>query len=172
VAAGIRSVLGGRNKSFSIEYTCEAPGEQQWFLVTVTPLPGERPTGAVVMHLNITAQMRAKRRLLESEEEYRVLFDSNPHPMWVFDVETLAFLAVNDAAVRLYGYSRDEFLGMTIKEIRPLGEVPALLEYLDTIPDSPSLPATQVKHRKRTARCWRCKAAPTRSSSTARARAW
>jgi hypothetical protein len=36
-----------------------------------------------------------------TEEEYRVLFDSNPHAMWVFDVETLAFLVVNDAAVRL-----------------------------------------------------------------------
>src|SRR5687768_348627 len=81
--------------------------------------------------------------------EYRLLFDSNPHPMWVFDAETLAFLAVNDAAVRLYGYSRDEFLGMTIKDIRPREEVPALLEYLTTIPDSPSLPATQVKHRKK-----------------------
>ena len=69
--------------------------------------------------------------------------------MWVFDVETLAFLAVNDAAVRLYGFSRDEFLAMTIKEIRPLEEVPALLEYLAGIPDSPSLPATQVKHRKK-----------------------
>ena len=47
---------------------------------------------------------------LASEQQYRLLFDSNPHPMWVFDVETLAFLAVNDAAVRLYGFSRDEFL--------------------------------------------------------------
>jgi PAS domain S-box-containing protein len=91
----------------------------------------------------------ADQRRLESEQEYRLLFDSSPHPMWVFDVETLAFLAVNDAAVRLYGFSRDEFLGMTIKEIRPLEEVPALLEYLATIPDSPSLPATQVKHRKK-----------------------
>jgi PAS domain S-box-containing protein len=81
--------------------------------------------------------------------EYRLLFDSNPHPMWVFDAETLAFLAVNDAAIRLYGYSRHEFLGMTIKEIRPREEVPALLEYLTIIPDSPSLPATQVKHRKK-----------------------
>ena len=91
----------------------------------------------------------AERRLLENEEEYRLLFDSNPHAMWVFDVETLAFLAVNNAAVRLYGFSREEFLGMTIKDIRPLEEVPALLEYLPTMPDSPSLPATQVKHRKK-----------------------
>jgi two-component system, cell cycle sensor histidine kinase and response regulator CckA len=96
-----------------------------------------------------TEPKSADRRLLESDEEYRLLFDSNPHAMWVFDIETLAFLAVNDAAVRLYGYSRDEFLGMTIKEIRPLEEVPALLDYLATIPDSPGLRATQVRHRKK-----------------------
>ena len=49
--------------------------------------------------------------LAQSEEQYRLLFEGNPHPMWVYDVETLAFLAVNDAAVESYGYSRDEFLG-------------------------------------------------------------
>jgi two-component system, cell cycle sensor histidine kinase and response regulator CckA len=108
-----------------------------------------QPTEVVGSLSDVSVRKRAERRLLESEEEYRLLFDSNPHPMWVFDVETLAFLAVNDAAVRLYGFSRDEFLGMTIKEIRPLEEVPALLEYLPTIPDSPSVPATQIKHRKK-----------------------
>jgi two-component system, cell cycle sensor histidine kinase and response regulator CckA len=54
-----------------------------------------------------------------AEERRRLLFDSNPQPMWIFDVETLEFLAVNDAAVRHYGYSRDEFLGMTIMDVRP-----------------------------------------------------
>jgi two-component system cell cycle sensor histidine kinase/response regulator CckA len=98
---------------------------------------------------DVTERGAAERRMEDGGEEYRLLFDSNPHPMWVFDAETLAFLAVNDAAVRLYGYSRAEFLAMTIKEIRPREEVPALLEYLTTIPDSPSLPATQVKHRKK-----------------------
>jgi PAS domain S-box-containing protein len=83
------------------------------------------------------------------DQEYRLLFDNSPHPMWVWDAETLAFLEVNEATVALYGFSRDEFLGMTIKEIRPPEEVPALLEYLRTMPDSPGLPATQVKHRKR-----------------------
>jgi PAS domain S-box-containing protein len=52
------------------------------------------------------------------------LFDASPQPMWIFDVETLEFLAVNDAAVRHYGYSRDEFLGMTIMDIRPAEEPP------------------------------------------------
>src|SRR6185369_8514620 len=66
--------------------------------------------------------------LQESETRYRLLFDSNPLPLWVYDLETLSFLTVNDAAVRHYGYSRDEFLGMTIKAIRPAEDVAALLE--------------------------------------------
>jgi diguanylate cyclase (GGDEF)-like protein/PAS domain S-box-containing protein len=61
-------------------------------------------------------------------ERYRLLFDSNPHPMWVYEEKSLRFLAVNDAAVDRYGYSRDEFLAMTIKDIRPPEDVPALLE--------------------------------------------
>jgi PAS domain S-box-containing protein len=56
-------------------------------------------------------------RVRESEERYRTLFESNPHPMWVFDIETLTFLAVNDAAVRHYGYSREEFLAMSLKDV-------------------------------------------------------
>jgi PAS domain S-box-containing protein len=67
-------------------------------------------------------------RLQESEEQYRLLFDSNPHPMWVYERETLAFLAVNDTAVQMYGYSREEFLRMNIRDIRPPEDVPALLE--------------------------------------------
>jgi signal transduction histidine kinase len=50
---------------------------------------------------------------------YRMLFESSPLPMWVLDAESLRFLSVNDAAVRLYGYSRDEFLAMTAHEIYP-----------------------------------------------------
>ncbi|SDM88539.1 PAS domain S-box-containing protein [Geoalkalibacter ferrihydriticus] len=64
---------------------------------------------------------------LDSEKRYRQLFISNPQPMWIYDLDTLAFLAVNDAAVRRYGYSREEFLAMTIKDIRPLEDVAGLL---------------------------------------------
>ena len=56
-----------------------------------------------------------------------MLFEASPTPMWVYDADTLAFLAVNDAAIRHYGYSRDEFLAMTIKDIRPAEDVPRLL---------------------------------------------
>ena len=58
---------------------------------------------------------------------YRLLFENNPQPMWVYDVESLVFLAVNRAAVDQYGYSRNEFLRMTIRDIRPAEDIPALL---------------------------------------------
>jgi len=64
--------------------------------------------------------------LRDSEERYRELFASNPHPMWVYDLETLRFLAVNAAAVAQYGYSESEFLAMTIADIRPPEDVPRL----------------------------------------------
>ena len=62
-------------------------------------------------------------KLKESEDYYRYLFAANPIPMWVYDTTTLYFLQVNAAAVGLYGYSREEFLKMTIEEIRPQTEV-------------------------------------------------
>ena len=64
---------------------------------------------------------------LTSEALNRFDFDHNATPMWVFDVSTLAFSAVNDAAVYHYGYSRKEFLSMTILDIRPSEDIAPLL---------------------------------------------
>jgi PAS domain S-box-containing protein len=83
----------------------------------------------VVAQVKALLRMRqAEESLRESELRYRELFESNPHPMWVYATSTLQFLAVNEAAVRTYGYSREEFLSMTISQIRPAEEVPTLLE--------------------------------------------
>jgi PAS domain S-box-containing protein len=61
----------------------------------------------------------AEERLRQSETKYRLLFEDNPEPIWVFDSETLRFLAVNDAAIHRYGWTREEFLAMSILDIRP-----------------------------------------------------
>jgi two-component system, cell cycle sensor histidine kinase and response regulator CckA len=62
----------------------------------------------------------------KSEEQYRLLFESNPEPMWVYDERSVDILAVNEAAIRNYGYSREEFLTMTLRDVRPAEEIPVL----------------------------------------------
>lgn len=66
--------------------------------------------------------------LEESEKRYSNLFHLSPQPMWVYALDTLCFLDVNEAALRHYGYSREEFLSMTIKDIRPREDIPLMEE--------------------------------------------
>jgi two-component system cell cycle sensor histidine kinase/response regulator CckA len=70
---------------------------------------------------------KGKEAGLSGDAGYRMLFEASPVPTWVYDEETLRFLAVNDAAVRQYGWTREEFLSMKITEIRPSADVDAVL---------------------------------------------
>jgi len=70
--------------------------------------------------------MAGNKRLKQNDLKFRLLFEDNPLPMWVFDRETLSFLEVNQAAVAHYGYTREEFLGMTLADIRPPEDVARL----------------------------------------------
>jgi PAS domain S-box-containing protein len=71
--------------------------------------------------------MKSKNRLFK-DDQFKILFESNPYPMWIYDLETLEFLKVNDAAVFKYGYSEKEFYSITINDIRPQEDVELLLK--------------------------------------------
>src|SRR5204862_101267 len=98
---------------------------------------------------DITDRKRGQEALAESERQYRYLFESNPLPMWVFDLETLKFLAVNQAAIKHYGFGREQFLKMTLKDVRPAEEVPTLMEAVKNY--AKGLSRSRIwKHRKKT----------------------
>ncbi len=77
---------------------------------------------------DVTEQHEAQQRLRSQQAKYQLLFDSHPQPMWVYDEETLQFLAVNEAAVQRYGWSREEFARMTILDIRDVEDRAALMQ--------------------------------------------
>jgi PAS domain S-box-containing protein len=73
-------------------------------------------------------------RLHKKISDYEKLFMKNPNPMWVYDINTLSFLAVNEAAIREYGYTEKEFLARTIRDIRPAEDIPKLEQAIMNIP--------------------------------------
>jgi two-component system, cell cycle sensor histidine kinase and response regulator CckA len=109
----------------------------------------------VLSQTNETLKTETQRRqrtaeaLSETEERYHLLFHKNPLPMWVIDLETLAFLAVNEAAVEQYGYSADEFASMTIRDLHVPEDLPSIMERLSA--DKVRTPAAGliVKHLKK-----------------------
>ncbi|MBN2635857.1 MAG: PAS domain S-box protein [Prolixibacteraceae bacterium] len=76
---------------------------------------------------DITVRKKIETALIESETKYRYLFENNPLPMWIYDLHSLAFLEVNEAATIHYGFSKNDFKSMTIKDIRPAENVNMLL---------------------------------------------
>jgi PAS domain S-box-containing protein len=76
-------------------------------------------TGSIVTFKDATEQFAAEARLKLQEQQYRLLFQTNPNPMWVFDIKSFQILAVNDAAVSQYGYSREQFSKLTLQDLRP-----------------------------------------------------
>jgi PAS domain S-box-containing protein len=82
----------------------------------------------------LAERLRSEHAAVVSERNYRTLFAGHPQPMWLYDIETLAFLDVNDAAIDTYGYTRDEFRSITVKDICPPGDVPKFLELIRDIP--------------------------------------
>jgi PAS domain S-box-containing protein len=87
---------------------------------------------AIVLYFAIKKQHD---KLIVSEEQYRQLFESNPNPMWVFNSGDLRFVKVNNSAVELYGYSEDEFLALTLLDIRPKSEQEKFVDFVKNMGD-------------------------------------
>jgi PAS domain S-box-containing protein len=110
-----------RTIKIQLRYKNQAGEWRRLELVGKNRLADPEIAGIVANCRDVTDRWRAEEELRDSERQYRLLFHSNPNPVWVFDLETQAFLEVNDAAIQHYGYSRKEFLAMTILDLRPPG---------------------------------------------------
>ena len=95
------------------------------------------------------AEIQEQKKTLErSEQRYRAQFEASPQPMWIFDTKSLAFLAVNDAAVAHYGYSREEFTRMTLADLHSSQDVPEVVASLKDCRSEP-LHGIRRKHRRK-----------------------
>ena len=94
---------------------------------------GER-SGVLASARAVTGRNQAQRAMRQSARNFEFLFSKLPMPMWVFDAETLQFLEVNEAAVERYGYTREEFLAMSVADLRLPGDSARLLAYLEQLP--------------------------------------
>src|SRR6185437_5278564 len=89
--------------------------------------------GVVLNTRDISDRKRAEAELRQGEKQYRMIFEGSPTPMWVMDVETLQILEVNEAAVQHYGYSREEFLAMNGRSLRPSDETERYVKFINEI---------------------------------------
>lgn len=106
-----------------------AAGEDRWLDLIISPIQDKLggTIGFRGVARDITERKNFEEALRDSEARYKLLFESTPQPIWVYNEETLGFLAVNEAATKTYGYSRDQFLTMTVDSIRAKEDIPALI---------------------------------------------
>ncbi len=130
-AAGIRSVLAGVKKNFSMEYPCVLPTEQRWFLLTITPLSGDQPRGAVVMHVDVTDQKRGEMEL----RRFAAAMDATADAIFLVDRPSMRFIHVNEAACRMQSQTRAALLAASPAEVFVMSET-ELAETYDELIDS------------------------------------
>jgi PAS domain S-box-containing protein len=131
------SYVSGQDKVRGLESGADA--------YLVKPVEPEELIATIRALLRMRDAEEARR---ETEQRSELLFESSSIPTWICDLETLDLLAVNQAAVAQYGYSRDEFLAMSIRDIRPVEDVPAIESYFSKIPDAVTS-ASEWRHKKK-----------------------
>jgi len=145
--------LEALNKKDRYEYELRlktGAGEYRWAIVNGIPYKDHEGdfAGYLGSFYDINERKKALENLDRSEKVYRELFENNPQPMWIYEVDSLKFKSVNDAAVNHYQYSKEEFLTMTLLDIRPESEFPKFLGYVREKEEVFQL-STGWKHKKK-----------------------
>lgn len=105
-------------------------GELYWEQASISPVINDEGvmTHYIAVKEDVTQQKLLQQELIDNENLYRNIFTGNPIPMWIYDVNSLRFIEVNEAAIKNYGYTHDEFLSLKLMDIRPPEDIPALIE--------------------------------------------
>ena len=134
-----------RDQNVSVRFEAYFAPKDIWVEVAAFP-SGD---GLSVYFKDITSSKQNLEMLMRERQKYSDLFNLSPVPQWVYDADTLQFLDVNEAAVIHYGYSREEFLSMTIKDIRPQSDLQLLQENLRKKMTPGLLNKSMVRHQKK-----------------------
>jgi diguanylate cyclase (GGDEF)-like protein/PAS domain S-box-containing protein len=150
-AAGIRSVLAGSRKSFSMEFPCDLPTERRWFLLTTTPLGTDRPRGAVIMHVDITDQKRGETAL----RRFAGAMDATADALFLVDRSSMRYIHVNEAACRMQAQTRAGLLASSPGQALGISEE-ELAETYDRLIESgvDAKPVEVLRHRSDGKNMW------------------
>lgn len=135
---GLQAVLAGRETIFTLEYPCPSPTHSRWFLLTATRLPGD-VGGAIVSHLDITANKQAQEqtqqtesKLREREEQLRIITDAVPGLIAEVDRE-LRYRFVNAAYEKWFDQPREQIVGRTLVELNGLDRYEQIRPYVEAV---------------------------------------
>jgi diguanylate cyclase (GGDEF)-like protein/PAS domain S-box-containing protein len=117
--------------------------------ITLTVLKDDPQDRMVALVRDISDQKRLQEAVKDQELQYKLLFKNNPNPMFIYDLENLRILSVNDAAIQKYGYTEKEFLKMTLKDLRREEDIPKLLKLLDGLKTGVNVLKDTEIHRKK-----------------------
>jgi diguanylate cyclase (GGDEF)-like protein/PAS domain S-box-containing protein len=150
-ATGIRAVLAGTLPRYSFEYSCRSSAEQRWFLMSVTPLSDDYPSGAIVMHVNITEQKRGEQR----SQRFGTAMDAIVDAIYLVDRSTMRFIHVNDAACVMQNSTREKLLAAEPSLILGISR-PELERTYDALirNDSDTKPTEMLRRRPDGSQVW------------------
>jgi diguanylate cyclase (GGDEF)-like protein/PAS domain S-box-containing protein len=150
-AAGMRTVLAGTRKNFSMEYPCDLPTERRWFLLTTTPLATEHPRGAVIMHVDITDQKRGEAAL----GRFAGAMDATADALFLVDRSSMRYIHVNEAACRMQAQTRAGLLASSPAQLLGVSEK-ELAETYDRLIESgvDAKPVEMLRHRSDGTNLW------------------